>query len=504
MKTLHDLLSDFSEIINDLSLLPFAQIYPGAFTRSRKITLNLLLLYLIFRDNNVLSEDIVNFFGAVRNFEDLPTRQAVIKRMSVLNFNVWDEIMRRYRENIYSNVTLYKLKDYIVIAVDGSFVDLPPHYVLNRYFGGHMTKKMTINDIKKPQAKVSMIYDVLNQSILDFSVAHYRTSEIPLLFDHLRELDSFFEDKKIILLADRYYGSAELFKYCEMHNIKYIVRAKKNFFKKYIAEHEEDENDFRISFEMDKAWIRRIKNDDIRDYIKTKPVLDVRVVRGEYTYLERTKKGRKEKEVTISSQYFTNLDASEFDTSEIIDVYHFDRWKVETSYDVLKNQLDIEQLNVHNPIGIINEIMGKVVFYNIEKLIFMESAKLIKEKEEADKAERNNTVTIINKKIENVNTVVHDSGSDANKYEYIPNNKYVIEMVHHINFVTGFSSGIDEAMLENMVASSTRVKVPVRKGRHYKRWNKFLISIPNTRHRIDGRRNPLVKKGKTGFLTSNH
>lgn len=168
MKTLHDLLSDFSSIISDPTLLPFAQIYPGGFTRSRKITLNLLLLYLIFRNNNVLSEDIVNFFGDVRNFEDLPTRQAVIKRMSVLNFNVWDEIMRRYRENIYSNVTLYKLKDYIVVAVDGSFVDLPPHYVLNRYFGGDMKKNMTFEDIKKPQAKVSMIYDVFNQSILDF------------------------------------------------------------------------------------------------------------------------------------------------------------------------------------------------------------------------------------------------------------------------------------------------------------------------------------------------
>lgn len=500
MKTLHDLLSDFSSIISDPTLLPFAQIYPGGFTRSRKITLNLLLLYLIFRNNNVLSEDIVNFFGAVRNFEDLPTRQAVIKRMSVLNFNVWDEIMRRYRENIYSNVTLYKLKDYIVVAVDGSFVDLPPHYVLNRYFGGDMKKDMTFEDIKKPQAKVSMIYDVLNQSILDFSVAPYKTSEIPLLFDHLRELDSFFENKKIILLADRYYGSAELFKYCEMHNIKYIVRAKKNFFKKYIAEHGEDENDFRISIEMDKAWIRRIKNDDIRDYIKTEPVLDIRVVRGEYTYFE--KKNGKENEVTISSQYFTNLNESEFDTAEIIDMYHFERWKVETGYDVLKNQLDIEQLNVHNPIGIINEIMGKVVFHNIEKLIFMESKKVIAEKEEADKAENNNMNTVINESIENAKVVVNDDTSDANKYEYIPNNKYVIEIVHHINFVLNFQNGIDEVMLENMVASGSRVKVPVRKGRHYKRWKKFLRSIPNTRHRIDGRRNPPVAKGKTGFITT--
>lgn len=214
------------------------------------------------------------------------------------------------------------------------------------------------------------------------------------------------------------------------------------------------------------------------------------------------KKNGKENEVTISSQYFTNLNESEFDTAEIIDMYHFERWKVETGYDVLKNQLDIEQLNVHNPIGIINEIMGKVVFHNIEKLIFMESKKVIAEKEEADKAENNNMNTVINESIENAKVVVNDDTSDANKYEYIPNNKYVIEMVHHINFVLNFQNGIDEVMLENMVASGSRVKVPVRKGRHYKRWKKFLRSIPNTRHRIDGRRNPPVAKGKTGFITT--
>lgn len=55
---------------------------------------------------------------------------------------------------------------------------------------------MKISDIKKPQTKVSMIYDVLNKVILDFSISHYKTSEIPLLFKHLKKLQEFFRDKK--------------------------------------------------------------------------------------------------------------------------------------------------------------------------------------------------------------------------------------------------------------------------------------------------------------------
>ncbi|PST35383.1 hypothetical protein C7U55_13400, partial [Faecalibacillus faecis] len=68
-----------------------------------------------------------------------------------------------------------------------------------------------------------------------------------------------------------------------------------------------------------------------------------------------------------------------FDIADIIDLYHHERWNVENAYDVLKNSLNIEQYNTHNPIGIINETMGKVIFYNIEQIIFIESRKRIKQ-----------------------------------------------------------------------------------------------------------------------------
>ena len=38
--------------------------------------------------------------------------------------------------------------------------------------------------------------------------------------------------------------------------------------------------------------------------------------------------------------YFTNL-GEEFETDDIINTYHLERWTIETAYDVLKNDLDI-------------------------------------------------------------------------------------------------------------------------------------------------------------------
>lgn len=457
-----------SDIINDSSLIDHAQILHDSFTRKRKITLDNLLGYLIFRNHNVFSEDLVSYFGSMENF-DIPTRQAMIKRISILNYAVWDSIMERFRNEIYNELPLLNIKDYIIIAVDGSFLDLPPHIALNHCFGGHQTSKIKTEDIKKPQAKVSMIYDVINRFILDFSIFHYRTSEIPLLFEHLKRLKLFFKNKKLILLADRYYGSTELFRYCEMFNIKYIVRAKKNFFKHYIEKYKE-EKDFHINIKFDRVWIRRIKNDEIRKSIIENPEMDIRVIRGAYKYIEKNKK--KEREVTVETQYFTNLD-DEFDISDIVDLYHHKRWNVESAYDVLKNSLDIEQYNTHNPIGIINETMGKVIFYNIEQIVFRESRKRIRQNEK-------------------------------NKYEYIPNNKHIINLLHHNSFVKGFKNKSVDKILDEIIEAGAKEKIPIRKGRHYKRWNKFLRSIPTAKHRIDGRRNPPVTKGKAGFLTVNH
>lgn len=95
-------------------------------------------------------------------------------------------------------------------------------------------------------------------------------------------------------------------------------------------------------------------------------------------------------------------------------------------------------------------------------------------------------------------------------------NKAKINLLYMINYrflntlyylpltVKEFVFGLTRKTIDKIIEISSREKIPVRKERHYKRWNKFLRSIPTRRHRIDGRRNPPVVKGKTGFVTTNH
>jgi hypothetical protein len=466
-------LAEFSYILSAPSLFEYARIIPTSFTKENgKLPLHTLLAYLIFRSGRTLSEDIAQFFPDI--FEGSPpSKQAVLKRMGVLNYDVWRQIQKLFLERIYLPMKKQTVKGYLLIAIDGTFVTLPRSDVLNHCFGQkEYNLRQGDKNISPPQAKVSIAYDVVNRVVLDFQIAHQDVSEIPLLFRHLEALENVLRGYKIIILADRYYGSAELFKYCEMKGYGYVIRAKSNFFKHYREALPPDSRDSILNVIMNKVWIKRIIRDPIREYIQKNNKLVIRLVKGHYEFdqEERTLRGRKRiKHISVDAEYFTNLDQKVFDTDEIIQLYHINRWDIETGYNTLKTQLDIEQVNSRNPIAAVNEMMAKIIFFNIENLIWKESQRQL-----------DNT-------------------------DYVVNNKTVIEKIHSIWFISAFYTGrFKSGSLNNLIRECKRIKILIRADRHYRRWGKFQLTIDNTRHRIDGRNNPPLRITKTGLTTSNH
>ena len=431
--------------------------------------LRYLLTYLVFRHGKTLSEDISTFYSSVRNL-DIPSKQAVLKRMSILNYDVWFKIQQLFLERIYLPMKKTTLHGYLLIAIDGTFATLPDHPVPGMIFGRHESSKNYRGD---PQAKVSVAYDVLNHVILDFRIAHQDVSEIPLMFQHLEALENILKKYKVIILADRYYGSAEFFKYCEMKGYRYIVRAKKNFFKKQRAELAQNCMDAQLDILIDRLWQKRIIREEIRDYIIKNPQMSVRLVKGHYEYDEEyiTFKGKKIiRHIDVDSEYFTNLSTEEFSTDAIIDTYHKDRWRIETAYGTLKTFLDMEQLNSANPIVIMNELMAKLIYFNIENLI--------------------------KKSCE---------GTDRQDTSYIINNKNIIELCHGAWFVSAFHENrFPIKRLNEFIKECRRHKILIRSGRHYKRWGKIQRSLKQRRHRRDGRNNPPLRITKAGMMTSNH
>ena len=303
------------------------------------------------------------------------------------------------------------------------------------------------------------------------------TSELPMLFRHLENCEGLLHGKKVILLCDRYYASAELFLYCMLHGYRFIVRNKSYVYKDYTCTVEQDGD---ICVPFSRAWYRRMKRDDCRSFAEGLPALPLRVVKNRYEHILTSRK-KKQESAVMEAMYLTNLDRDSFPADRIVQLYHEQRWDHETAYFDIKTHLEAERFNSRKHNIVVSEIYGKI-------LCFMLCGRFY---EAADK--------------ENISR--RPETGQMTQYDYIPNMKYIADTIrveHRLLQYLGDSNDTGmEIYLSDLVNDFSRCVVPVRPGRHYKRWGKWMSRMPTYKFRVDGRRNPAIKKcfNMNGYMT---
>ena len=112
-----------------------------------------------------------------------------------------------------------------VSAIDGSKLSLPNDPALRAYFGTSGAGNTS------PTAQGSLLYDILNDVVVDARIEPMATDERALAGMHierLQELESFGEWKELILF-DRGYPSFELIKELTGKKIHYVMRVREKF-----------------------------------------------------------------------------------------------------------------------------------------------------------------------------------------------------------------------------------------------------------------------------------
>ena len=243
----------------------------------------------------------------------------MFKALDKTNPDVFPFIIRQFAKDFYEHQDYETVDGWVVLACDGTKMDLPPSEEMKERFGGYLNQTITDeHKVRKPQANCSVLIDVVNHVVLDALIKPCKTSELPMLYEHLENCRELLKGKKVMLLCDRYYGSAELFLYCRLHKYKLLVRAKSYMYKKQVAEIEKDGM---IQLDFNKAWLRRLKRDDCRAYAQEHLHLELRVVKNHFEYtLNGTK--RKRDKIRVDSVYLTDLGYAEFSSSDIIELYH--------------------------------------------------------------------------------------------------------------------------------------------------------------------------------------
>ena len=245
-------------------------------------------------------------------------------------------------------------KGHRLLAGDGSTLNLPSHKDIEDHFGLYTTNSL---GTKRYLARTFMIYDVLNQYVVDGQLSIIANGEKTLLkraFPLIKEED--------ILVLDRGFGNFSTIKELISHRFGFCVRLPVNNsnFAKLMLEHER--NDHVTTWEPSV----KEKENTRKNNLDVKP-MEVRVIRIELS--------SGEVELLI-----TNLtDKSKYLLCDMTELYRL-RWGVEEGFKNLKPKMKIEQFGCKKAEGIFQEFYAHIFSMNVISLFGIMANDLIKER----------------------------------------------------------------------------------------------------------------------------
>jgi hypothetical protein len=228
-----------------------------------------------------------------------------------------------------------------LLAVDGSRLTLPKTRELEAIYGVHKNQSNTV----VVQARVSVLYDVLNNFVIDSELAPLHIGEAPLAKNHLA-----YSQKNDLIIYDRGYPSFDLVYQHTNLNRAFLFRVKESFstvVKAFVASGKKSQI---VAIKPGRRQALRSKTYDYESTIKVR--------------LISVKLNDNTNEILMTSL----LDSKKYSTKKFKELY-FKRWGVETFYDELKNKLKVEHFSGYSNNTIQQDFNVAIFISNIQSLI---------------------------------------------------------------------------------------------------------------------------------------
>jgi len=235
-------------------------------------------------------------------------------------------------------------------------LNLPWVEELKEEYGG---KTNNSDEIEAIAARSSGLYDCLNNIMINFEIEPYKVSEKILAIKNIENSLETIQNKNPLIIFDRYYASLELFNYLLKSNINFLFRLKKNYYKNEKSNMESD--DEFVNIEVTNSRTNHIKDHELKKELKKLKQFNLRITKiildsGEEEWL------------------ISNLPIEKFNTDDMKELYN-KRWKIETSYDALKNSLEIERITAKKKLTVEQDFYSKIVNYNLAQKIIKDAEK---------------------------------------------------------------------------------------------------------------------------------
>lgn len=332
------------------------------FIRNRKLPFEELVLCMLKLLRHNIQSEVNTFFkelrGTVKSSVKKITSSAFVQSRRKLKpdlfFDLNNLIARDYYLDNDEKVKLYK--GHRVLAVDGSTINLPLTKELINIYGTFNNQKQTDDVIV---ARVSVLYDVLNELVLDGKLVPFSEGEVPLSHGHLN-----YAGKGDLIIMDRAYTSFDSAYKMQQRGIEFLFRCKQTFSNQVKAFYESGKQEDVIEIKP-----KQHKSFKGLPY-KPESAIQVRMLRIELSSGET--------EILMTSL----LDTEKYQHQEFAQLY-FERWKVETFYNRFKNIIGVENFSGTSNQFIQQEFNCALYMSNMQTIL-MEDAQM-----EADKKYEN-------------------------------------------------------------------------------------------------------------------
>jgi hypothetical protein len=399
-------------------------------------------MFLLKGAARTLTVEIDHFFKFMQKEIPNTSKQALSKARMKLKPEIFiklnDAAIEEYYKEEYETYKGYRL-----LAADGSMIELPYGEAIKKEFGNLNHNESWINC-----GWSVVIYDVLNEIIVDAKLHKYGQTESVYLENQLKRIKKEGKKKRDIIITDRGFPSLALFVKLKQMNIDFIMRYNgEQFLKEFKELVKNEKDDMVIEVSLSASDYRR-NNPELKKLIKhgTDPTIKLRVVKIKLP------------NGTIEYLVTSILDEKLLKYDDLQHIYKL-RWGEEEHFKFEKGSAEIENLSGRTPESIRQDYYSRILILNLHSILVQEAEKQIAQDNEKKKLK-------------------YDRYKVNRNVSYGLVHNRILELLNEEN--GDWSKAYDELVVE-----LKRHKIPVIDGRNNPRETKWKLRFsPNKRRAI--------------------
>jgi len=343
----------------------------NSFTRTRKLGFDKIMTMMIKKSNKSLQNSINDTQLALE--EDVTiTNSAYTQARAKLNYTAFKEFAEIARDMFYEDGEYETYQGFRILAIDGSVTTLPNTADVKKEFNP-MKVKCQIKDFAKDvsQARVSCLFDVLNNIAIDSSITNKNKSEdndLVAYDERMLALQHLYDcTLNDLTIMDRGYPSFELFA-AVYNNTNILCRLRKNIFSKakFLFDAYSEKKDVILEINAPKYLKDELRENDIPVKMK---IRFVQVILDNGTV-----------EVLCTNV----LNTQRLKTSDFKELYAL-RWGIETYFDLIKNRLSLENFTGQTALAVKQDFFATIFLTNYESMMTYDMNEELKEKTKDNK-----------------------------------------------------------------------------------------------------------------------